>query len=86
MLGGAIGKSVKKLSKGRKIVKKSEKPQRPEKLQRSSVWRNVYRSTGPPSTKNSSFRYSSDSFSSSFLLGPEVLSILCPERLLSKQS
>ena len=42
-------------SKSRRIVKKSEKPQRPEKLQRSSVWRNVYRSNGPLSTKNSSF-------------------------------
>ena len=28
---------------------KSEKPQRPENLQRSSVWRNVYQSTDPPS-------------------------------------
>ena len=40
--GGAVGKSAKKLSKSRKIVKKSEKPQRPEKLQKSSVWRNIY--------------------------------------------
>ena len=32
-------------SKSWRIVKMSEKPQRPEKLQRSSVWRNVYRST-----------------------------------------
>ena len=53
---GAIGKSVKKLSKGRRIVKKSEKPQRPEKLQRSLARKNIYQSTGPPSTKNSSFR------------------------------
>ena len=53
--GGTIGKSVKNLSKSRRIIKKSKKPQRPEKLQRSSVWRNVYRSTDPPS-KNSSFR------------------------------
>ena len=36
-------------SKSRRIVKKSEKPQRPEKLQRSSVRRNVYGSTDPPS-------------------------------------
>ena len=50
-----VGKLVKKLSKGRRTVKKSEKPQRPEKLQRSLARRNVYRSTGPPSTKNSSF-------------------------------
>ena len=47
--GGAVGKSVKKSSKGRRIVKKSEKPQRLEKLQRSSVRRNVYRDTDPPS-------------------------------------
>ena len=46
------GKSVKKLSKGRKIIKKSEKLQRPEKLQRLSVWRNVYWGIDPPS-KNS---------------------------------
>ena len=47
--GGAIGKSVKKSSKSRRIIKKSEKPQRPEKLQRSSVRKNVYRSTNLPS-------------------------------------
>ena len=40
--GSAIGKLVKKLSKSRRIVKKSEKPQRPERLKRSLVWRNVY--------------------------------------------
>ena len=38
-----------KLSKSRRIVKKSEKPHRPKKLQRSSVWKNVYRNTNPPS-------------------------------------
>ena len=48
---GAVGKSVKKSSKSRRIIKKSEKPQRPEKLQRSSVRRNVYRSTDPPSIR-----------------------------------
>ena len=42
-------------SKSRRIVKKSEKPQTPEKLQRSSVRKNVYRSTDPL-LKNSSFR------------------------------
>ena len=52
---GGVGKLVKKLSKGQKIVKMSEKPQRPEKLQKSSVWKNVYQSTGPPLTKNLSF-------------------------------
>ena len=39
-------------SKSRRIVKKSERPPRPEKLQRSSVWKNVYRSTNPPSIGN----------------------------------
>ena len=34
-----------KLSKSRKIVKKSEKPQKPEKLQRLLVQRNVHQST-----------------------------------------
>ena len=49
--GGVVGKSVKKSSKSRRIVKKSEKSQRPERLQRSLVWRNVYRSTNPPSIR-----------------------------------
>ena len=53
---GSGGKSVKKSSKSRRIVKTSEKLQRPEKLQRSLVRRNVYRSTDPP-LKNSSFRF-----------------------------
>ena len=50
--GGRADKTVvdsSKLSKSRRIVKKSEKPQRPEKLQRSSIRRNVYRSIDPPS-------------------------------------
>ena len=38
-----------KSSKSQKIVKKSEKPHRPKKLQRSSVWRNVYQSIDPSS-------------------------------------
>ena len=38
-------------SKSRRIVKKSEKPQRPEESQRSSVRRNVYRSTDSPSIR-----------------------------------
>ena len=45
--------------------KSPKKPQRPEKLQRSSIWRNVYRNTNPPSN-NSSFCYNSDSFLGSF--------------------
>ena len=46
-----VGKSVKKLSKIRRIVKKSEKLQRPKKLQKSLVRRNVYRSTNLPSIR-----------------------------------
>ena len=68
---GAISKSVKKSSKGQIIVKKSEKPQRPEKLQRSSVRRNVYQSTDPPSIGNEELELLlqlSDSFSNSFCL------------------
>ena len=41
-------------SKNHQKVKKSlkvEKSQRPERLQRSSVWRNVYQSTDPPSIR-----------------------------------
>ena len=52
--GKSVKKLVKKLSNGRRIIKESKKPQKPEKLQRSSVWRNVYRGTNPPS-KNSNF-------------------------------
>ena len=48
------GKSVEKSLGSQRIVKKSKKRQRPEKLQKSLVWRNVYQSTDPPS-KNSSF-------------------------------
>ena len=68
-----VGKSVKKSSKSQRIVKKSEKPQRPEKLQRSSVRRNVYRSTDPPSIRYEELE-SSDSFSSSFCWDQEELS------------
>ena len=37
-------------------LSKVEKPQKPKESQRSSVWENVYQSTGFPSMKNSSFR------------------------------
>ena len=50
----AVGKLVKKLSKSRKIIKKSEKPQRPKKLQRLLVRKNIYQSINPLS-KNLSF-------------------------------
>ena len=51
-VGGGGGKSVEKSSESQRIIKKkSEKPQKPEKLQRSSVWRNVYQSTDPPSIR-----------------------------------
>ena len=61
----AVGKSVKKLSKSRKIVKKSEKPQKPKNLQRPLVQRNVYRSTNPLAIKYEELK-SSDSFLNSF--------------------
>ena len=51
---GSVGKSAEELSKSQRIIKKSEKPQRPEKLQKSLVWKNIYRSTDLP-LKNSSF-------------------------------
>ena len=54
--GGTGGKSVKKSSKSRRIVKESKSFKGLKNLQRPSVRRNVYRSTGPLSTKNSSFR------------------------------
>ena len=44
-----------------KVEKSSKSPKKPQKLknlQISSVWRNVYRNTGPPLMKNSSFHYS----------------------------
>ena len=66
---GAVGKSVKKLTKSCQKVEESskvEKLQKHEELQRSSVRGNVYQSIGSPSMKNSSFRQSSDSFSNSF--------------------
>ena len=56
---GVVGKSVKKLSKSRqksrRIVKEPKKLQGLKIFQRTSVWRNVYQSTGLLSTKNSSF-------------------------------
>ena len=70
---GGGGKSVEKSSGSQRIVKKSEKPQRPEKSQRSSVRRNVYRSTDPPSIRYEELE-SSDSFSSSFCWDQEELS------------
>ena len=56
----AVGKSVKKSSKSRqksrRIVKEPKKLQGLKNLQRTSVRRNLYQSTGPLSTKNLSFR------------------------------
>ena len=68
---GADSKSVKKLSKSQKIVKKSKKPQKPEKLQKSSVQRNVYQNTDPPSIRYKELK-SFDSFSSSFCWAHEL--------------
>ena len=53
--GGASSKSVEKSLKSRKSSKNPESLKGRKNLQRPSVWRNVYQSTGPLSTKNSSF-------------------------------
>ena len=73
----SCGKSVKKLSKSRKIVKKSKSFKGLKNLQKLSVRRNVYQSTNPLS-KNSNFCYNSDSFFELFLTSLE--------RLLSRHS
>ena len=70
-----VGKLVKKLSKSQKIVKKSKKPQRPGKLQRSSARRNVYQRTDP-SSKNSSFCWSFNSFRALFARPGSSLNII----------
>ena len=49
---GNGGKLVEKLSKSRRIVKKSKKPQRLKKLERSWVRRNVYQNTDLPSIED----------------------------------
>ena len=48
---GAVGKSVQKSSKSRRIVKESKSFKGLKILQRPSVRRNVYRSTDPPSIR-----------------------------------
>ena len=69
---GAVGKSVKKLSKSRqksqKIVKEPKKLQGLKNLQRTSVRKNVYQIPilCQLDTRNSNFHQSSVSFSSSF--------------------
>ena len=60
------GKSIKKSSKSRRLVKESKSFKGLRNLQRPLVRRNVYQNTGLLSTKNSSFYWSSDSFSCSF--------------------
>ena len=60
------GKSIKKSSKSWRIGKESKSFKGLRNLLRLSVRRNIYQSTGLSSTKNSSFRWSSDSFSCSF--------------------
>ena len=49
--GGGSGKSDKKSSEIEKSSKSPKSLKGLKNLQRPSVWRNVYRSTGPPSTK-----------------------------------
>ena len=46
---GAVGKSVKKLSKSRKIVESPKNLKDLKNLQRPLVRKNVYQSTDPPS-------------------------------------
>ena len=73
--GSGGGKSVKNLSKSRRIVKKPKKPQKSEKLQRPSVWKNVYRGTNLPSIGYKELELLlqlSDNFSSSFCLVQEL--------------
>ena len=79
----SVGKLVKKSSQGRRIVKKSEKPQRPKKLQRLSVWRNIYRSTNPLSIKYEELELPLEfkQFFKLFLLSPGTLLIPHLERL-----
>ena len=48
---GTGGKLVKKSSKSRRIIKESKSFKGLKNLQRPLVWRNVYQSTGPPSTR-----------------------------------
>ena len=44
-------KSVKNLSKSRRLLKESKSFKDLNNLQRSSIWRNVYQSTDPPSIR-----------------------------------
>ena len=53
--GITSGKTVKKLSKVIKLSKSPKSLKGPKNLQKPLVRRNVYQSTGPLSTKNSSF-------------------------------
>ena len=75
-------------SKSRRIVKKSEKPQRPEKLQRSLVWRNIYRSTNHPSIVYKKLELPLELLAvfRALLLGPEAFSIPRLEQLPTWQS
>ena len=61
----AGGKSVKKSSKSRGIVKESKNFKGLKNLQRPLVWRNFYWSTDPLAIRYKELK-SSDSFSSSF--------------------
>ena len=85
-VGVVLSKSCQK--KSWRIVKKSEKPQRPEKLQRSSIQRNVYQSTDPLSIRYEELELSLKlwQFFELFLLGSGALSIPISDRLSTRQS
>ena len=61
---------------GGQLVEKVEKPQRPEKWQRLSVWRNVYQITDPLSIRYKELELPLElrQFFELFLLGPKALS------------
>ena len=61
----AIGKSVKKSTKSRRIIKEFKSFKGLKILQTPSVWKNVYRSTDPLSTRYEELKRS-DSFLSTF--------------------
>ena len=65
------------VASGSKNHQKVKKPQRPKKLQRSSVWRNVYQSTNPSSIWYKKLKLPLEhwQFSRLFLLGLGALSI-----------
>ena len=70
---GAVGKLVEKSCQKVEELSKVEKPQRPEKSQKSSVRRNIYRNTNPPSIRYKELKLPLEfwQFIELFLLGPK---------------